>query len=216
VGFVLPALMLSLPLLIKAAAPVKVSFASRLRPAVAVAIGLALIAGGLVSAIQPTAVNTIVSTAQGAAAIRASASTQSADSVGYVQWVLLLTIPVLFMVLLPEMRAHPVATTTVAAALVTVAMWLKRYLIVVPTLENPYIPIPLNTPSEWAHYTPSGAEWAITAAAFALFILLYVLFAKVFPIVSIWEIHEGREKSVEEVSARVESYLPAPAGVAHE
>jgi molybdopterin-containing oxidoreductase family membrane subunit len=57
-------------------------------------------------------------------------------------------------------------------------------------LENPYIPIPLTTPSEWAHYIPSGVEWAITAAALAMFILLYVLFAKLFPIVSIWETRE--------------------------
>jgi hypothetical protein len=31
---------------------------------------------------------------------------------------------------------------------------------------------------------------------------------KYFPIVSIWEIKEGKEKSVEEVSERVASYLP--------
>ncbi len=188
VGFVLPAMMLALPSLIKAAPQRKVSLASRVRPALAVGVGLLLIAGGLVSAIQPTAANTVVSTAQATSAIQVS--TQSADGANYVQWALLLTVPIVFMFLLPEMQAHPVATTSVAAALVTVAMWLKRYLIVVPTLENPYIPIPLTTPSEWAHYTPSPVEWAITAAAFAMFILLYVLFAKVFPIVSIWETRE--------------------------
>ena len=86
-------------------------------------------------------------------------------------------------------------------------MWLKRYLIVVPTLENPYIPIPLTTPSEWAHYTPSPVEWAITAAAFAMFILLYVLFAKVFPIVSIWE---TREEAAAAAPAHVQPQALAP------
>jgi hypothetical protein len=31
---------------------------------------------------------------------------------------------------------------------------------------------------------------------------------KFFPIISIWEIKEGREKSIEEVSERVAGYLP--------
>jgi hypothetical protein len=38
--------------------------------------------------------------------------------------------------------------------------------------------------------------------------LLYTLFTKVFPIVPIWEIREGREKAVRMVSERIESYLP--------
>lgn len=185
IGFLLPAFMLALPSLTKSPQPAKVSVALRLRPALGVAAGLLLIAGGLASAIQPTAASTLVSTAQFTRSV--GAATQSNDGYMYLQWALLLIVPVLFVTLLPEMRAHPIATTAVAAGLVTVAMWLKRYLIIVPTLENPFIPIPLTTPAEWAHYAPSGVEWAITAAAFAMFTLLYVLFAKVFPIVSIWE-----------------------------
>jgi hypothetical protein len=38
--------------------------------------------------------------------------------------------------------------------------------------------------------------------------LLYTLFTKVFPIVPIWEIREGREKAVTAVSERIKSYLP--------
>jgi Ni/Fe-hydrogenase subunit HybB-like protein len=65
-------------------------------------------------------------------------------------------------------------------------------------------------------YTPSWVEWSLMAAFVAAFILLYAVFTKIFPIVSIWEIHEGRERSLEEVEVRVRSYLPAPAGVGHE
>ena len=43
---------------------------------------------------------------------------------------------------------------------------------------------------EFARYRPTWVEWSITAAAFAGFILLYTLFAKIFPIVSIWETRE--------------------------
>jgi hypothetical protein len=40
------------------------------------------------------------------------------------------------------------------------------------------------------------------------FILVYMVATKFFPIVSIWEIQEGRELSVQDVSERVASYLP--------
>jgi hypothetical protein len=49
-----------------------------------------------------------------------------------------------------------------------------------------------------------------------MFILLYGVFTKFFPIVSIWEIREGREQSVNEVIKRVESYLPGIPEPSHE
>ncbi len=67
-----------------------------------------------------------------------------------------------------------------------IGMWLKRYIIITPTLSSPLLPIQDVRP-EFAVYTPTWVEWSITAAAFATFILLYVLFSKLFPIVSIWE-----------------------------
>jgi hypothetical protein len=33
-------------------------------------------------------------------------------------------------------------------------------------------------------------------------------FAKFFPIISIWEIEEGRESAIRDASARIASYLP--------
>ncbi|HLP68635.1 MAG TPA: hypothetical protein VK181_14060, partial [Rhizobium sp.] len=79
----------------------------------------------------------------------------------------------------------------------------ERFLIVVPSLSNPRLPLTA------AAYSPSWVEWSLLAGFIATFILLYVLFTKLFPIVSIWEIREGREHSLEEVSERVRSYLPA-------
>jgi molybdopterin-containing oxidoreductase family membrane subunit len=86
---------------------------------------------------------------------------------------------------------------------VELGMWLERFLIVVPSLSNPRLPLTA------AAYSPSWVEWSLLAGFIATFILLYVLFTKLFPIVSIWEIREGREHSLEEVSERVRSYLPA-------
>jgi hypothetical protein len=51
-------------------------------------------------------------------------------------------------------------------------------------------------------------EWSILVGCISLFMLLYTLFTKVFPIVPIWEIREGREKAVSQVGERIKSYLP--------
>jgi hypothetical protein len=52
-------------------------------------------------------------------------------------------------------------------------------------------------------------ELGETVGCFGLFILFYVLFTKLFPIISIWEVREGRAHGVRGVAARVQSYLPA-------
>ncbi len=67
---------------------------------------------------------------------------------------------------------------------------------------NPRLPYARGT------YLPTLVELLITAGCFAAFILLYMTFTKIFPIVSIWEIEEGRESSLQEVHERVKGYLP--------
>ena len=57
-------------------------------------------------------------------------------------------------------------------------------------------------------YSPTWVEWSILAGSLSSFILLYVLFTKFFPIVSIWEVKEGREKAVAEATERIRQYLP--------
>jgi len=44
-----------------------------------------------------------------------------------------------------------------------------------------------------------------------LFALFYLLFTKVFPIISIWEIQEGREVGLKQVEERLLTYLPETA-----
>lgn len=77
-----------------------------------------------------------------------------------------------------------------SSALIIVGAWLKRYIIVVPTLRSPFLPSGQRLPWQWTHYRPTWVEWSITAAAFAGFMLIYTLMTKLFPIVSIWETRE--------------------------
>ena len=54
---------------------------------------------------------------------------------------------------------------------------------------------PQQMPVPGASYTPPGVEWSITAGAIAGFILLYAIFSKLFPLVSIWEVSEAAPES---------------------
>jgi molybdopterin-containing oxidoreductase family membrane subunit len=77
-----------------------------------------------------------------------------------------------------------------ASVLVNVGMWLMRYIIIVPTLAAPYLPI---RPGVTLAYVPTWVEWSLTAGGFAAFALMYLLFSKIFPIISIWELAPQQE-----------------------
>jgi Ni/Fe-hydrogenase subunit HybB-like protein len=83
-------------------------------------------------------------------------------------------------------RQFTVPGLGLASFLAIIGAWAKRYLIVVPTLSSPFLPIQ-GMPQQWGHYVPTWVEWSITAAAFAAFLLLYTLLVKFFPVISIWE-----------------------------
>jgi molybdopterin-containing oxidoreductase family membrane subunit len=75
----------------------------------------------------------------------------------------------------------------IVSILANIGMWIKRFVIVVPSLSLPLMPY------SWGVYTPTWVELAITAASFAGFALIITVFAKLFPIISISEMTEGTE-----------------------
>lgn len=118
-------------------------------------------------------------------------------------WVMVTTCFVIPVPLLAWSRTRTVAGTVVASVCVNIGMWLERYAIVVPTLSRPRLGFPDGI------YSPTWVEVGITLGFGATFIFLYMLFTRFFPIVSIWEVQEGREKAMSEVVERVSSYMPA-------
>ena len=108
-------------------------------------------------------------------------------------------------VLLAVPRTRTVKWIVTAAVLVNLGMWLKRFVIVIPSLAIPVMPY------EWGTYRPTWVEWSITVAAFAAFALVFVIFARIFPVISVWEVEEGWE--VEEAAARqpLPAAVPSPA-----
>lgn len=90
------------------------------------------------------------------------------------------------LLLFPSRRS--LGAIVIASVLINVGMWVKRYLIVVPTLLTPLIPA--EAADIQPRYFPSVVESAITIGAFAAFLLLFTLFSRLFPILSIWETAE--------------------------
>ncbi len=106
-------------------------------------------------------------------------------------------------------KTRNVRGVVVAAALVLVAMWIERYLIVVSGFRVPLMEYQARP------YAPSLTEWSVFGGAFALFALIISVFAKVFPMVSVWEVveHRGPEPAPEAVPERRVIPVPLPAPV---
>ncbi len=99
------------------------------------------------------------------------------------------------------LKQHPISATCIAGAAVVLGTWLERWNIVVPTLTHPRL-------IAYSTYTPSVTEIVLTSASVALFVLMIVIFFKLFPAVSLWEVAEGR--AVEAARKRVTIPSPEP------
>lgn len=84
-------------------------------------------------------------------------------------------------------KVFRVWTTIFASALVVVALWITRFVIVVPSLTHPYLPYRMGS------YTPTWVEWSLVGGTFAIVTLFYTLFTKFFPVISLTEIERAGE-----------------------
>tara|TARA_R110001583_G_scaffold114876_3_gene265357 strand:- start:19336 stop:20667 length:1332 start_codon:yes stop_codon:yes gene_type:complete len=92
-------------------------------------------------------------------------------------------------------KLRNIKTITLAAVIAVLGLWLNRYLIVVPTLETPYLPIQ-DTREEFIHYSATWVEWSLSFAGIAAFILFFMLLMKLVPIIPMSGIidHEREQK----------------------
>ncbi len=97
--------------------------------------------------------------------------------------VLGMILPIILLIFKPFRRPKPLVIISVVVVL---GAFLKRYLIVTPTLLHPYLPIQ-NYPDSFAHYHPTFPELMITVGSIAGIALVVSLFIKLFPIIPIWE-----------------------------
>ncbi len=106
-----------------------------------------------------------------------------------------------FIPMIPNMRKP--LPLTVIAVLAVIAAWFKRYLIVIPGLSHPYLPIQ-DVPDTWMHYSPSLIEMTIVIATFAAMLLIVTLFSRFVPIISIWQVAEGEGVDIKEIHEPLE------------
>ncbi|MBI4295818.1 MAG: polysulfide reductase NrfD [Chloroflexi bacterium] len=103
-------------------------------------------------------------------------------------WIFIVASLVVPAILILWRRGPVMPRILTAAVLVNIGMWLKRFVINIPSLEVPLMP------TEFGSYAPTWVEVSITAAAFAAFMLIFAVFAKLVPLLSIWEVAEEQEK----------------------
>jgi molybdopterin-containing oxidoreductase family membrane subunit len=108
-------------------------------------------------------------------------------------WAMVICNFVVPLILLGIRRLRTIRTAVIASVCVLIGMWLERYLIIVPTLSYGRLA------ATWGHYRPTWVEISITVATFTAMALLYLIFAKLFPIIAIWEF-ETEVMAVQDVS----------------
>lgn len=95
-------------------------------------------------------------------------------------------------------RLRTVNSITLVSLFVVLALWVKRYLIVVPVLETPFIPIE-DIRQEWLHYSISWVELALTLSGIALMILIFTIASKIAPVIPVAEMEEVRGDGKQEL-----------------
>ncbi|MCX6280549.1 MAG: polysulfide reductase NrfD [Bacteroidetes bacterium] len=96
-------------------------------------------------------------------------------------------------ILIAMPRFRSIKTIVFAAMIAVTALWVKRYLIIIPTLETPLLPLHDVRP-EFASYSPSWVEWSLTAMGIAIWLLLFFLFSKFLPIIPVVRVNSADER----------------------
>ncbi len=80
-----------------------------------------------------------------------------------------------------RIRTTPVFVFVIAV-FINVGMWFERFVIIMTSLSRDYLP------ASWASYSPSIVEITTLLGSFGLFFTLFLLFARILPMISIGEI----------------------------
>jgi molybdopterin-containing oxidoreductase family membrane subunit len=94
-----------------------------------------------------------------------------------------LIIPIVLLLIKAVRKPLPML---IISLFVILGAWFKRYIIVVPTQEHPFLPIQ-HVPDYFKVYTPTLIETAITMASILLVIIIITVLSKIFPIIPVAE-----------------------------
>lgn len=85
---------------------------------------------------------------------------------------------------LRRFRRRPAALFLIGLT-VAVGMWLERYMLLVSSLSRDYLP------SSFDEYDASFWEWSLFAGTIGLFLVLFLLFVRYLPMISVFEVKEA-------------------------
>ena len=92
-----------------------------------------------------------------------------------------LILPIIFLLFDKMRKPFPIL---IISTFVILGAWFKRFLIVIPSLQHPYLPIQ-DVDESYRHYNPTWEEWSITFASFAWFLLIITILIKLIPVIPI-------------------------------
>lgn len=96
-----------------------------------------------------------------------------------------------------RVRQNPLALLIISL-IVSVGMWLERYVIIVISLERDFLP------SSWDIYIPTIWDWSLYIGTFGLFFTLLFLFIRVLPMINIFEMRMFLYQETEKARRRAE------------
>ena len=100
-----------------------------------------------------------------------------------------LLLPIILLIFKPFRKPLPIF---VISLFVILGAWIKRFLIVIPSLQHPYLPIQ-GVDDSYLHYIPTWEEWAITMSSFAWLLLIITVLIKLFPVIPILKTNPDSE-----------------------
>jgi len=105
-----------------------------------------------------------------------------------------LVLPILFLLFRRFRKPLPIMIISI---FVLVGAWFKRYIIVIPTQEHPFLPIQ-HVPHNFVHYSPTLIESLITIAPFIMVLMIITPISKFFPVIPLHE--TAVEKGIDHIN----------------
>ncbi|MBI5235948.1 MAG: polysulfide reductase NrfD, partial [Deltaproteobacteria bacterium] len=102
----------------------------------------------------------------------------------YMFWLMILTNTIMPLLFIFRRCRSSIVVALIVSIGINVGMWIERYLILTTSLPRKFLPF------MWRDYAPSWVEISITLGSFCFFALLFMLFIKFWPSISIYEVKE--------------------------
>ena len=104
-----------------------------------------------------------------------------------------LVIPIILLFIRKMRKPLPLLIISIV---MIIAAWFKRYIIVIPTQEHPFLPVQ-HVPLNFKIYTPTLVEILITLFSFFLLLTIITLLSKFFPVIPMCE--TAKDKGIENI-----------------